>query len=440
MCGGEYHPDNPGTYTSGDDAISLKVPNREGYSFEVWLPVYTIPAGSTGDKSFTAQWAIIEGYYSITYVLDGGENHPDNPGTYTSGDDAITLRDPNRAGYAFEGWLPENTIPSGSTGEKTFTAQWAILTYSIGYELNAGTNHSDNPTGYTVESATVSLQNPYRPGYTFEGWAEGNTIASGSTGDKIFTAQWSPRYYEIKYELGGGTNHPDNPEVYTGIDEITLQNPFREGYTFEGWAEGNTIPAGSTGDRTFTAQWSIITGYYRIVYVLDGGTNHPANPEVYTENDGITLQNPVRTGYTFDGWAEGNTIPAGSTGDKTFTAQWKCSEANIVEITLDGVNITGRENGGVFKYSIDGCDKTSLMLNLNVSPGANVSVNGEAYPSSGYEIVPDGGPASIASVSIRIVSEAGDNAVEYTLRIALPAGGSLYYQRWSDVLAVNVNP
>lgn len=42
---------------------------------------------------------------------------------------------------------------------------------------------------------------------------------------------------------------------------------------------------------------------YYISYIMDGGKNHSANPSFYTEEDTvITLQDPVRDGYRFEGW------------------------------------------------------------------------------------------------------------------------------------------
>jgi uncharacterized repeat protein (TIGR02543 family) len=139
----------------------------------------------------------------------------------------------------------------------TLVVQWDIVTYSITYAMDGGVNHAGNPATYTVESPAITLQAPTRGGYTFAGWAEGNSIAAGSTGDKTFTAQWNTIPYNIVYDLNGGVNHVGNPATYNiESPAITLQDPTREGYTFAGWAEGSSIAAGSTGNKTFTAQWT----------------------------------------------------------------------------------------------------------------------------------------------------------------------------------------
>ena len=67
--------------------------------------------------------------------------------------------------------------------------------------------------------------------------------------------------YKISYELGGGIC--TNPTEYTEAEALTLKAPLREGYRFAGWTgEGLsapttdvTIPAGSEGDRAYTALW-----------------------------------------------------------------------------------------------------------------------------------------------------------------------------------------
>lgn len=41
--------------------------------------------------------------YKLTYHLNGGKNHKDNPSTYVA-TDKITLKAPSRKGYLFEGW------------------------------------------------------------------------------------------------------------------------------------------------------------------------------------------------------------------------------------------------------------------------------------------------------------------------------------------------
>jgi hypothetical protein len=53
-----------------------------------------------------------------------------------------------------------------------------------------------------------------------------------------FYAEWSGAdLYHITYILNGGDNHVMNPDYYTVDDFVQLRDPYRNGYTFGGWAE-----------------------------------------------------------------------------------------------------------------------------------------------------------------------------------------------------------
>ena len=342
----------PITQDYGSAITAPAAPTREGYTFTGWDK--TIPATMpAGDMTITAQWTVNQ--YTITYDLDGGTAEG-NPDTYTVETDAFTLKNPTRPGYTFTGWSGTGltgednltvTIPKGSTGNRSYTAHWSLNTYSITYDLNGGTA-SGNPTSYTVESATITLKQPTKTGYTFTGWSgtdltgEDNltvTIPAGSTGDRSYTAHWSLNTYSITYDLDGGTAS-GNPDFYTvESSTITLNPPTRTGYTFIGWSGTDlsgsdnltvTIPTGSIGNRSYTAHWSLNT--YSITYDLDGGTAF-GNPDSYTvESAAIMLNEPTKAGYVFTGWSgtdlvgEDNltvTIPAGSIGDRCYTAHWE---------------------------------------------------------------------------------------------------------------------
>ena len=210
-------------------------------------------------------------------------------------------------------------MKKGSTGDKEFTAIWSIIDYKISYELNGGINHAKNPESYTVDSDDIMLNEPTRLGYRFIGWSDGGVIEHGSTGVKTFTASWEVITYKITYILDGGVNAPENSGTYTVEDVITLVPPTKAGYHFDGWSNGGLIEKGSTGDKEFTATWSIID--YKISYELNGGTNHAKNPESYTVNSAdITLNEPTRPGYRFVGWSTEERSRMVSTGDKTFVA------------------------------------------------------------------------------------------------------------------------
>jgi uncharacterized repeat protein (TIGR02543 family) len=184
-------------------------PDRTGYTFTGWYSAasggmaYTWPHSLNASVTMHAQWTAVN--YGITYNLNGGTNVPVNPASYTV-ENSITLTAPNRTGYAFAGWYDNanctgtvvTTISAGSTGHKTFWARW-LVSYTITYNLNNGTNSPANPESYTIESPAITLAAPTRTNYTFGGWYDTvgltgtavTTISAGSTGHKTFWAKWT---------------------------------------------------------------------------------------------------------------------------------------------------------------------------------------------------------------------------------------------------------
>ena len=437
LDGGVLSITNPTEYTVETETFTLNNPTKEGYIFKGWSTsltstssynaTMTVEKGSTGDKEFRAVWQIIT--YNISYNLNGGTlTNVSNPTSYNITTETFTLKNPTRKGYAFKGWTGSNgntaqtsvSIAKGSMGNKSYTANWTPIKYNIKYELDGGVLSITNPTEYTVETETFTLNNPTKEGYIFKGWSTSltstssynatMTVEKGSTGDKEFRAVWQIITYNISYNLNGGTlTNVSNPTSYNITTEtFTLKNPTRKGYAFKGWtgSNGNTaqtsvsIAKGSMGNKSYTANWTPIK--YSIKYELDGGVLSAANPTEYTvETETFTLNNPTKEGYTFKGWSKSltstssynatMTVEKGSTGDKEFRAVWQentntlykvnhCTkDLNASTYTCESETKTGTTNSVIkvenlkktikgFKYSkghVDGKDVTETTILAN---------------------------------------------------------------------------
>ncbi|NCC90768.1 MAG: hypothetical protein EOM01_10525, partial [Spirochaetia bacterium] len=359
-------PDNPATYTIETSTITLKNPNRTGYTFAGWFDnseltgsaVTQIPLGSYGNKNFYANWTA--NTYTVTFDKQSGSGGSDSV-TATFAATMPTATYPIRYAYTFEGYF--TAIEGAGTqyytkdmassrawdlaSHTTLYAKWTPITYTLTYHLNSGTAPSpNNPATYTIETSTITLANPTRTGYTFAGWFDNSgmtgtavtQIPSGSSENKDLYAKWTPITYNLTYHLNSGTApSPDNPATYT-IETSTfdLADPARDYYAFNGWyaepsfnTQVSTITQGSYGDRNLYAKWLPIE--YTITYVLKQDMiNHADNPSSYTvESDTITLKDPTRQGYYFGGWyAESTfttlvlTIPAGSHCSITLYPKW----------------------------------------------------------------------------------------------------------------------
>ena len=236
LNGGTNAPENPASYNVETETIPLKDPAKAGYTFEGWYKdgefttqVTEITQGTTGNITLYAKW-VKEGDYTITYELNGGTNAPENPAGYNVESETITLKDPAKPGYTFEGWYMAEDftgnavteIIQGTTGNITLYAKWVKEgDYTITYELNGGTNAPENPVSYNVETETITLKDPAKPGYTFAGWymAEdftGNAvteITQGTTGDITLYAKWIEIIVPETLEVKGGNCTLNGTEV-----------------------------------------------------------------------------------------------------------------------------------------------------------------------------------------------------------------------------------
>ena len=133
--------------------------------------------------------------FSLTYDgLDGAVFHDEEgnevmpeevlPSSYPCPlEEDMALPVPTRLGYAFKGWVDgsgsnvggDAVIPSGSTGDMSFTATWEASGYVIALDAQEGT--VDPSFVEAAYDADVELPAPVRYGYVFKGW---DTKADGS--------------------------------------------------------------------------------------------------------------------------------------------------------------------------------------------------------------------------------------------------------------------
>ena len=431
-------PIRPIQYTVESEAFQLPTPVRTGYIFLGWTgegitepqEIIEIPQGSTGDRTYTANWQVIE--YTITLLeMDGAGTS--EALVYTV-EQPVTLPTPTREGYAFLGWTvnsdmaPQLTVvlPQGSIGNKTYTANWELTGYTVTMNLNGGSG--ETTLLYTVEDEEFALPTPTRNGYEFVGWTgEGITtpqtsvkIPKGSTGNKAYTANWQVIEYTITLDTNGGP--VVSPIKYTVEDSFTLPYPLRPGYEFAGWTLDGSgmLPAttliiyyGTTGDLHYKAEWRLAE--YTINMDLNGGSGKEKVVYTITDED-FELPTPTRNGYEFVGWTgEGITtpqtsvkIPKGSTGNKAYTANWQVIEYTI---TLD-------TNGGPVVSPIKYTVEDSFTLPYPLRPG---------YEFAGWTL--DGSGMLPATTLIIYYGTTGDlhykaewRLAEYTINMDLNGG------------------
>ena len=442
-------PIRPIQYTVESEAFQLPTPVRTGYIFLGWTgegitePQKTIeiPQGSTGDRTYTANWQVIE--YTIITLLEGGNAGSSQVYFYTV-EQTVTLPTPTRTGYTFLGWTgegittpqPNVTIPKGSTGDKTYIENWELTEYNITMDLNGGSGQEK--VVYTMTDEDFELPTPTRNGYEFVGWTGERIttpqtsvkIPKGSTGNKAYTANWQVIEYTITLDTNGGP--VVSPIKYTVEDLFTLPYILRPGYEFAGWTLDGSgmlpftpliIYPGTTGDLHYKAEWRLAE--YTITMDLDGGSGQEKVVYTITDED-FELPTPTRNGYEFVGWTGERIttpqtsvkIPKGSTGNKAYTANWKVIRYTITLVTNGGAVIAS------IRYTVE--DSVTLPIPPD-RPGYEFSgwvLDGSGQFPSTPMIIPAGSTGDrlykaewrVATYTITYVSHGkAYNWVQYTI-------------------------
>lgn len=371
---------------------------------------YNNGAGSTWGALIQANSTPIT--YSIAYNLNGGVFGAFHP-TSTSYNEDVKISNPAKENCIFAGWTITgyDTETSGHsaatwTGETgasfknlastegktvTFTAVWNVATANFqttGDTGIASTSHP-NKTSENIGSS-INVNAKLNNGYTFAGWYNGSTLVSDKMNfnytmpntDTVLTAKTTPAKYTISYDLNGGAVAVSNPTSYNiETPTFTLNNPVRLGYVFVGWtgSNGTTTPQknvsiykGSTGNRTYKANWTANTGTkYTVEHYkmnLDGTTYTLAD----TDNlKGTTDTSVTPAVKTYEGFTSPSTQTVTIKGDGTTVVKYYYTR-NKYTLDLNGL-INGTLRGNlvdVVKNPITGAE------DRHTAGTAVVTVNG----------------------------------------------------------------
>ena len=272
LNGGESGNPSP-IYVSqgGSLTIPKSSPKRRGYYFRGWSEsrISSVPAYKSGDvisnirsnREVYAVWQLRK--YKVTYQLNGGKNHADNPSQYTVTSPAIYLKPATKNGYRFDGWYTDaaltkksSGIATNSIGDRTFYAKFTkIAEVKLSFSRNGGSGNA--PAAQTVPagtSVTIPKVYPTREGYYFMGWStDKNATAAQYKGgdtvtvnaDMVLHAVWKPRTNTISFDANGGSGTlPEPIKVLSGkTATIGKSSMSREGYWFLGWSTDESATA-----------------------------------------------------------------------------------------------------------------------------------------------------------------------------------------------------
>lgn len=298
------------------------------YTFDGW---YANNSGCIGSKVDPTSYVINEATtfyaryvpgtaipYSITYAgLEGATVNPANPASYTVQSGAITLNNPTKPGYTFTGWTGSNgttpstnvTIPAGSTGNKSYTANFAedadvTITYTVN-NADAGEVSSTSQTLAPATGTAVGSTASAKTGYHFVNWtdAEGNVVSNelafvpqkvdGLNVAAAYTANFAKRTdlsYTIRYideDTGAAVRDAvtvENQTFEAVIDVNGIEKPSIDGYAF------------TTANRpSLTIGVDVEENVIILYYAEDVIGTDPENPD--QDGDGIPDKYQITVSY-----------------------------------------------------------------------------------------------------------------------------------------------
>lgn len=236
--------------------------------------------------------------------------------------------------------------------------------------------------------------------YTSDGEGGGGSKPASTSAPA--PVEYKPTYYDITYELYGGTNDTRNPDKYEfglGVEEFFPA--MKSGYDFVGWysnADAITsdvnvdsylvkrLPSDSSGNRRLHAKFKPKT--YNITYVLFDGINDETNPVTYTYGVGVPEFKPAtKPDHIFKGWFKDEALTQPVTSitdtdmeDVTLYAGFEIDTSNITvppteEALADNNNegseddIDGASFGELFARAIK-CTDNSIKYKWSEIKGA----------------------------------------------------------------------
>lgn len=259
--------------------------------------------------------------YHIKYTLDGG-TMSGAPETYTENSADITLPQPTKADYRFTGWTGtdltaptmEVTIPTGSKGDREYTANWEEIQYFTVSYRDGGHGQSTMPADEKVEEGKYATRptDPTEKGWIFKGWYEKDDYIGDAfvfektqiTHDITLTARWA-QAFTVKFDANGHGTAPADQTVEINGKAAKPTDPTDGDYSFQGWyttAECSTtfdFSTPITGDTTVYAKW---VKKPIVSFNTNGHGTAPTRQTVELNGKATKPADPTAEGYVFRGW------------------------------------------------------------------------------------------------------------------------------------------
>ena len=250
--------------------------------------------------------------------------------TVKQGETDITPTKGNDTTYTFE-------MPAGDV---TVTASFKPQKFTIKFVNDDGTELQSSEWEYGAmpkyKGATPTKEQDEQYTYAFKGWTPNVTAVKG---EATYTATYDKtlRKYKITFVNDDGTELQSGEVEYGQTPAFEGETPTKEPdeqytYTFKEWTPALEAVK---GEATYTAAYDKTLRKYAVTFVSNGETFSSSEVE-YGKTAAEPDDDPVRTGYIFDGWyadEDGKQIydfDTVITGDTTIYAKWTQIKYSVV--------------------------------------------------------------------------------------------------------------
>ena len=210
---------------------------------------------------------------------------------------------------------------AGDIEELRTHAPGFIPSFTVTFNSNGGTTTVKSQTVTMDGFAAVPDTEPYRGGYSFQGWYK-NEACSGDpwlfaidavTEPVTLYAKWIEGTNKHAVFVYYGNGHDPDPEITNNLSHeysfLIPADQTRTGYNFGGWYaenQGGKLTSGGTIPITCTlaiyAKWNPLA--FTVNYNANGGagTQIPPSNHAFDEEKPLSKNTYTRSGYTFIGW------------------------------------------------------------------------------------------------------------------------------------------
>lgn len=256
-------------FGSLDDGMGYSYPTKSFYTFRGFFTQDGKELSNVNlitEDVYYAHWTPIS--YEINYNLNGGSISGQKT-FFNIETDSFTLPTPTRNGYTFTGWTGSNgataqksvTIAKGSTGNRTLTAKWEPISWTVKYDANGGSGTMADTIHQFYCDDPIRHNQFTRPGWTMIGWTY-SRVRNGVTEWMYGNTDGSWKDPEQWYELN---KNPNNTKLYVeyNLDGIDNSSTYINGDVHVAHAQWQynpvsvKVPQILTGDSTGKSQFRV---------------------------------------------------------------------------------------------------------------------------------------------------------------------------------------